>query len=99
MKNSNNKRTIILIVILIALLIVAYKTMFMSSSPADEDAMVVDEVALSKGENLLKEIESINFDTSIIQNQNFKSLKSIEVPLVSLPVGRKNPFSNVLNSN
>ena len=49
-------------------------------------------------ESILRQMESINFDTNIIENQKFKSLKSIEVPLISLPVGRGNPFSPTSNS-
>jgi hypothetical protein len=97
MKNSKNKRTVILVVILVGLLILAYKVMFVTSS----EVLLSDEniAASGKVEGILKEIESINFDTSITENQNFKSLKSIEIPLVSLPVGRKNPFSSISGSN
>lgn len=94
MKKSKNKRTAILVAILLGLLVLAYKIMF---APSDAD-LIVDEniVASQRVEKTLKDIESIRFDTSIIDHPNFKSLKSIEIPLLSLPVGRKNPFSGVL---
>jgi hypothetical protein len=96
-KNSKNKRTAILAVILVGLLILAYKIMFVTSS---EDLLSNEDIVASgKVETILKEIESINFDTSITENQNFKSLKSIEIPLISLPIGRKNPFSSISGSN
>lgn len=112
MKNSKNKRTIILAAILVILLIVAYKTVFTSPSPDSTGVAtatpnmsgavgMIDVTPSSSGsdaESILNEIESINFDTSIMQDQNFKSLKSIEKPLVSLPIGRKNPFSDVSSS-
>ena len=93
MKNLKNKRTAILAIILLGLLFLAYKTMF---APAD-DGLLVDEniIASQRVEKILKEIENINFDTSIMENQNFKSLKSLEIPLISLPIGRRNPFSNI----
>ncbi|MFA6269796.1 MAG: hypothetical protein WC657_01135 [Candidatus Paceibacterota bacterium] len=98
MKNSKNKRTIVLAVILLGLLVVAYKTMFVSSN---NDLLVSDENVLAgeRVETILKEIEGINFDLSVMENESFKSLKSIETPLVSLPVGRPNPFSLVSGSN
>lgn len=94
MKKFKNKRTTILAIILLGLLILAYKTMFVSTS---ED-LLDDEniVASQRVESILEEIKSIDFDTSIMEEQNFKSLKSIEIPLISLPIGRKNPFSDVL---
>lgn len=97
MKNSKNKRTTILAIILLGLLILAYKTMFVSP---DED-LLGDEniVASQRVESVLNEIDKINFDTSIMENANFKSLKSIEIPLPALPVGRENPFSEVSGAN
>jgi hypothetical protein len=97
MKNSKkNKRTAILAIILVGLLVLAYKVMFVSTG---ED-LLADEniVASARVEGVLKEMESINFDMSIMENQSFKSLKSIETPLISLPIGRTNPFSSVSKS-
>jgi hypothetical protein len=96
MKNPKNKRAVIMAIILVGLLILAYKVMFVSS---DEDASVVDEniSASARVESILQQVESINFDTSIMQDGKFQSLKSIETPLVSLPVGKKNPFSDASN--
>lgn len=97
MKNSKNKRSTILVIILLGLLIVAYKFIF---APSSESALSDENIAASaRVENILKEIEDINFDTSVLQDQNFKSFKSIETPLISLPVGRKNPFANAFGSN
>jgi len=98
MKNSKNKRAIILGIILIGLLILAYKTMFVPNNGND---LIVDEnvIASQRVEGILKEIEGINFDTSVMEDQNFKSLQSIEIPALSLPVGRKNPFSPTTSSN
>ncbi len=96
MKNSKNKRSVILAIILFGLLVLAYKVIF---APSDSSLSDENVVASTRVEGILKEIESINFDTSIIENQNFKSLKSFETPLISLPVGRKNPFSASSGSN
>lgn len=97
MKNFKNKRTIILAIILLGLLILAYKIMF---APAGGDLLVDENIAASQRvEVILKEIESINFDTSIMENPSFKSLKSFEIPLLSLPIGRENPFAGTSNSN
>jgi hypothetical protein len=98
MKNSKNKRAIILGIILVGLLILAYKVLFVSDTNVD---LTIDEniIASQRVETILNEINSINFDTSIMQNESFKSLKSIETPTLSLPIGRKNPFSPISNSN
>lgn len=99
MNNSKNKRTTILATVLIGLLIIAYKTIFMSSTSA-EFIEAVDPVSggpssISRESSILREIESINFNISVTQDPNFLSLISIEVPLISLPIGRSNPFSDI----
>lgn len=103
MKNSkNNKRTIILAGVLLALLVVAYKVIFM---PASTDLLVDSGMAAdldAAGERVavvLKEMESINFDTNIADDPIFESFKSIEIPLISLPIGKNNPFSGTFSSN
>lgn len=94
MKNSKNKRTSILIIILLGLLILAYKVMFVEDT---SDLTAEENIAASQRiEILLNQIESINFDTSVTNDAVFKSLKSIEIPALSLPVGRANPFSATL---
>lgn len=91
MKNSKNTRTTVLAGLLVGLLIIAYKFMFVDSV----DPMTAEEnVATSQRvESILREVESINFDTNLVNDAKFQSLKSIETPLPSLPVGKKNPFS------
>lgn len=97
MKNSKNKRTAILAIILLGLLVLAYKIMFVSDT---EDLTTDENIASSQRvESILKEIEGISFDTSIMENASFKSLKSIEIPLPNLPIGRSNPFSIISGSN
>jgi len=96
MKDSKNKNTIILVIIISVALILAYKFLFMSSTNTvsldSNIASTTEEVA-----NIMQEVESINFDTSVIKNDKFNSLKSLETPLISLPVGKKNPFSSSSN--
>jgi len=97
MKNLKSKRTTILAIILIGLLVVAYKVLFVSST---DDLSVSENVTASvRVEALLQQVESIDFNLDIVKDPKFKSLKSIEIPLISLPVGRNNPFLSVLNSN
>ena len=95
MKNSKNKRTAILALILVGLLFVAYKVMFVS--PVDDMVAEENVAAGERGGAILREVESINFDVSVITDPRFKSLQSIEIPLPSLPVGKKNPFSASAN--
>lgn len=95
MKSPKNKRTAIMAIILLALLIVAYKVMFVS--PSADEAMIIDEntTASKRVEEILRQVENINFDTSVVQDLKFKSLKSIEISPISLPIGRKNPFLGI----
>jgi len=100
MKNSKNKRTMVLGAILVGLLVIGYKILFMSSGEdilidsTDSNSMVGERISV-----ILTEVESINFDTTITEDPKFKSLKTIETPLISLPVGKTNPFSPNFGSN
>lgn len=97
MKNSKNKRTAILSIILLGLLVLAYKVVFM---PPSDDTLVEENTAIfEKVEAILIQIESIDFDISVIKDQKIKSLRSIETPLISLPIGKRNPFSGYSGSN
>jgi flagellar basal body-associated protein FliL len=98
MKNSKSKKTtIILVVILLGLLAFAYKMLFM---PAGDDSTATENIAATaRVESLLQLVESIKFDTAVMQDPKFKSLKSFETPLLSLPVGRTNPFAEVPGHN
>jgi hypothetical protein len=94
MKNSKNKRSIILGIILLGLLVLAYKMMFMA--PTDDTLSAGENIAASvRVGSILQQVENIKFDTSITEDRKFKSLKSIEIPLISLPIGKKDPFSGI----
>ncbi len=96
--NSNNNRTTFLAMILVGLLILAYKIMVMDANKVDiagEENMA----ASARAEVLLKQVKRINFDTSVMQDPKFQSLQSIETPLMSLPIGKENPFSKTSDSN
>jgi hypothetical protein len=98
MKKTKNNRTIILVVILLGLLILAYKVMFGSTSSSEEAIIDENVIASQNVESILQELQSINFDMSVTQNTSFNSLRSIETPIISLPVGRSNPFSPTTNT-
>jgi len=92
MKEETKKnRKWVLLIILMALLAVAYKVVFVSS--VDETLIIDDNSSSADKINTIKQqIDSISFDTSILNDQKFNSLKSIDNPLPSLPVGKSNPF-------
>lgn len=96
MKKSNKNNTGMLLVLLIVILILAYKFMF---APVDDGMYLVDDVALGRVEITLQQVQNINFDTTVVNDQKFISLQSIETPLVSMPIGRNNPFSSGFGSN
>jgi hypothetical protein len=96
MKTYKNKKTSLLVAVLLGLLVLAYKTMFMSSGE-DLQGLTIEEnvLASERVQIILQKVDGISFDKSIFEDEKFNSLKSIETPLISLPVGRKNPFSAV----
>ncbi len=96
MKNSKNKRAVILAIILVGLLIVGYKVVFIA--PEDIGSIVNENISASgRVEALLQQVEQISFNTEVLNDSKFKSLKSIDLPLLSLPVGRTNPFAGISN--
>lgn len=93
MKNKQNKRITVLLAILVGLLVVAYKVLFVSDTA---DLSLGEDVAASVAvEQMLNQVNNINFDTSIIKDPKINTLKSIETPLPSIPVGKTNPFSGL----
>ena len=90
-KSIKNNRTAFLAIILVGLLIFAYKTIFITI----ESNLITEEnvTASVRVENILQQVEKINFDTSVMTESKFKSLRDLSTPLISLPVGRRNPFS------
>lgn len=102
MKNSKSKRTIILAGILLALLVVAYKVIFMPSNTdilTESTNLNTDLEAGQRIAAVLEEMKNINFDTNMADDPIFESFRSIEIPLISLPVGKVNPFSGTYSSN
>jgi hypothetical protein len=95
MKDSKNKRTTILVIILLGFLVIAYKMIFMPATDVNIDTLAANASSSVDVENISQEMNGINFDTSIMQNPSFQSLRSIAAPLVPLPVGRQNPFASV----
>lgn len=95
MKTSNN-RLKLMILVLIAALAVLYRTMFVVP---EENSMVTTDnmIAIARVEATLIELEQINLDIQVFADPVFTSLQSIEVPLVSVPVGKTNPFAPVFN--
>lgn len=91
MKTLNNKRTTILVFVLLGLLIIGYKTLFVA--PPDDFSVSENIIASERVEAILKQVEQIHFDMNVLTDPKFASLQSIEIPLLSLPVGKKNPFS------
>ncbi len=93
MKNLKNKRPIILVIILIGLLVIGYKVIFTSPSA---DFLAEESAKMSTAEKvgiIMNEVEKISFDTKVMSDPKFTSLKSIETILPVLPIGKKNPFS------
>lgn len=92
-KKSGNNRTAFLAIILAALLVIAYKVVFVAPPPLDEEVYDEYAVAVSRVEELLVEVEGINFDTSVFESPTFQSFQNIDSPLTPLPKGKINPFA------
>lgn len=92
MNKTSNKRTLILVLVLIVLVFIAFRVNFSSGT---DSYITSEEIDSSESDisNILKSVDNINFDTSVISDSNFQYLKSIERPMPNFPVGKSNPFS------
>jgi hypothetical protein len=88
---ANNRNTLILIGLLVLVLAIAYPLL---KGPSDTavDPNQADPVG-SEALSLLSQIQSIHMDFSVLQSREFLLLKDITQPLLSLPVGRTDPFA------
>ena len=93
MKNTNQKSLIVLFMILIAGAAILYRNVL--SSPAPAAVSEAEVTASAKVEEMLQELDSINFDLAIFNDARFAELQSIETPLASVPVGRDDPFAPI----
>lgn len=89
-KSSSNKRTSFLLITLIALLLVAYKVLFVVPPEIEE----VNPAAVVRLEGMLNQLNSVDLSNGAFNDKKFNTLKSIESPLPTLPVGRTNPFAS-----
>lgn len=89
MSKQSNKRTSFMLITLLALLLVAYKVMFVAPPEIEE----VNPASVIRVESMVSHLNSVDFSSSAINDPKFNTLETIEQPLISLPVGRSNPFS------
>ena len=82
-------------IILVGILIIGYRSMFMKEDESIPSALNILENANASQRvaDMLASIEKINFDKNAISDPKFSSLKDFSLPLPSLPIGKKNPFS------
>ncbi len=92
MKNQKNKNVKVLISLLVALILVGYKFIF-PSSVTEEFSTNESDVAGERVSSFISEVNSVNFDLSVLNDSKFKNLKSIEKDLPTFPLGKDNPFS------
>ena len=109
MKNSSSKNAIIAIVVILVLFIGGY--FYLKGTPNDSALSSLgivggpgegDADASIKGSQillLLSQIKSINIDTSIFNNQMYKSLIDYTVEVPQQNVGKVNPFAEFVGSN
>lgn len=91
MRTKKNTRTNMLVILLIAIVIFGYKFLFVE--PVDEFSFQENQAVMDRVTVLIQSIENINFDTDVINDPKFNSLKSIDTPLINIPLGKDNPFS------
>ncbi len=89
MSKQSNKRTSFMLITLLALLLVAYKVMFVAPPEIEE----LNPASVIRVESMVSQLNSVDFSSSAINDPKFNTLETIEQPLISLPVGRSNPFS------
>lgn len=109
MKNSSSKNAIIAIVVILVLFMGGY--FYLKGTPSDSALSSLgivggpgegDADASIKGSQillLLSQIKSINIDTSIFNNQMYKSLIDYTVEVPQQNVGKVNPFAEFVGSN
>ena len=67
-----------------------------SVSTSSEDTGASDQLAaVQEAENLLAKIQNVSLDFSILDRPEFTYLKDITTPILTLPVGRANPFAPI----
>src|SRR5690242_16408885 len=92
MKGKKNTRLIVMIVILLGLLIIAYRTIFVKE--AVDTTAEANVEASARVEAILHQVEGISFDISLLSDPKLESLRNIQMPLPSIPIGKKNPFTS-----
>lgn len=109
MKNSSSKNAIIAIVIILVVFAGGY--FYFKGNPNDSAVSSLDVIggpgegnsdAGVKGSQillLLSQIKSINIDTSIFNNQMYKSLIDYTVEVPQQNVGKVNPFAEFVGSS
>ncbi len=94
MNTKSNKRTLILVCLLIVLVFVTFRVNFNSNI---NENYIIDEADSFESDiiNILKYVDNIDFDTTVVSDKNFQSLKSIDRPIPNLPVGKNDPFVGI----
>lgn len=77
-------------IVLVLLIGVVLKLNFGGSS---DEVVFAEPLDTSSIDLLVNQVEAINFDTTVIEDGKFQSLKSIASPLISDLIGKRNPFS------
>ena len=89
MELSNNKTKIMAVLALI--LISVYVFFFRKDEPTI--STLDGDVSGQESLLLLSKLQNLKFGDKIMYNENYASLHDFHLPLVSLPVGKDNPFS------
>ncbi len=80
----------IAISIIIAAALIIYKIFFVV--PVDDSIPITS----AKIDQALIMIDSINFDRQVFSDPNLGSLKSLEIPINEVSVGKSNPFGSII---
>ncbi len=83
-------------IVLLGLLVIAYKSFFIQ----DEIEIGIaneNENASARVATVLASMDRINFNKNILNDPKFATFKDFSVPMISLPIGKKNPFAPAPN--
>ena len=94
MKSSTtNRNTLILLILLVVALAISYPLLNKSE---DTSGVSSDQLAsVQEAENILAKMQNVSIDFSFFDKPEFAYLKDISSPLLTLPVGRVNPFAPI----
>jgi hypothetical protein len=91
-------KTNTILIIISAFVVVAGVYWYYSTQTENEPPLTTgtaENLAQARFQSLVRELQSVSFDTSIFSNPNFKALIDLATPIMPETAGRIDPFAPV----